>query len=243
MAEANCSGPGDLATAPHRPGPARSGGPPFRSTRLYAMFDRPWIYEVAGRALALGAESALVARIRAELASAPAAGLVLDVGCGPRSWLSRAGLDPIGVDASLSYAVAQRRAGGRAVVARAEALPFHDTSFASVWSFGLLHHLSDDGARQALIEAHRVAAAGRVVIFDGVLPVRPIRRPVAWLIRRLDRGRFLRSEGALLDLLSTALFERGEDSPGRWRLSRLAYSRTGLEGLWCVFEPAGEGSY
>lgn len=195
--------------------------------RLHSLLDRAPIYAVTWRALAPGARRYLLARIRAELAAAPA-GRALDVGCGPRSWLERAGLSLVGVDASPAYARALRRRGVMAIVARAEALPFRAGSFASVWSFGLLHHMSETGARQALAEAGRVAAGGRVVVFDGVLPRHRWRRPLAWAVRRLDRGRFMRDEAALRDVLSAA------QNPADWRVSRFTYSWTGLEGLWCV---------
>ncbi len=137
------------------------------------MLERPRLYTATSRALAPGTRRRLLALIDAERGPG-SAGRTLDVGCGPRSWLARAGFDAIGVDASLSYAAAHRRAGGRAVVARAEALPFRSDSFSSVWSFGLLHHLSDESARVTLIEAARVAGGGRVMIFDGVVPENPI---------------------------------------------------------------------
>lgn len=202
--------------------------PSLLLSRLHAHLERPWLYGATWRALAPGVSRALLARIRVELDAAPAGGAcdvsrVLDVGCGPRSWLAAAGVVAVGVDRSPACARAIRRAGGVAVVARAEALPFRADAFASVWSFGLHHHLSDANARRALGEAGRVAA-GRVVLFDGVLPQSRLRRPLAWVVRRLDRGRFLRSEAALRALL-----------PGDgWRASRFTYSWTGLEGLWCV---------
>ena len=192
-------------------------------SHLHALLERPLVYAVVWRALAPGATRALLARIRAELAAAPE-GRMLDVGCGPRSWLERAGAAPVGVDTSPAYARALYRSGGVAVVARAKALPFRTGSFGSVWCFGLLHHLSDEEARGALAEAGRVARPGRLVVFDAVLPRCALRRPLAWALRRLDRGGFLRGETAF----------RGVLPDGDWRVSRITYAWTGLEGLWCV---------
>jgi SAM-dependent methyltransferase len=213
-------------------------------SRLSALLERPRFYALAGRLLAPGAGTALRSRIATELLTSPS-GRRLDVGCGPRSWLAGAGAAPVGVDASPAYARALRRAGGAAVVARAEALPFRDGSFASAWCFGLLHHLSDEVARRALAEAARVARAGRIVVFDAVLPRRPRRQPLAWALRRLDRGGFMRGEVALRALLSgpggehqacgTAEGREGErNRPADWRVTRFTYSWTGLEGLWCT---------
>jgi SAM-dependent methyltransferase len=194
--------------------------------RLHQVLERPRIYAAAWRALAPGAHAALLARVRFELAALlPEPGLLLDVGCGPRSWLQRAGLCPVGVDTSVASAHAMRRGGGLPVVARAEVLPFRDGAFASVWSFGLLHHLSDGPARCALAEATRTTrAGGRTVVFDGVLPPAAAWRLLARAIRRLDRGRHHRAEEDLRALL-----------PGEgWRASRFTYAWSGLEGLWCV---------
>lgn len=202
-------------------GPGASRG----LARLHALLDQAPIYALASRALAPGARRAVLARIRAELAVAPA-GRALDVGCGPHSWLKRAGVSAVCVDTSPVYVRALRRRGARALVARAEALPFRTGSFASVWSFGLLHHLSEDAARRAVAEAARVAAGGRLVVFDGVLPRSRGRRLLAWAVRRLDRGRFMRDETALRAVLTAAC--------SRWRVSRFTYSWTGLEGIWCV---------
>jgi SAM-dependent methyltransferase len=215
-------------------------------SRLSALLERPRLYALAGQALAPGAGTALRSRIATELRTSPA-GRQLDIGCGPRSWLARTGAAPVGVDASIAYARALRRAGGAAVVARAEALPFRTGAFASAWCFGLLHHLSDEGVRRALAEAGRVAGPGRIVVFDGVLPRHPCRRPFAWALRRLDRGGFMRSEGALRALLSGPGGEcevcraaeglQGERTrPAEWRVTRFTYSWTGLEGLWYTLD-------
>ena len=132
------------------------------------MLERPRIYAWTTHALAPGAWRAVRSRIRSEL-EAGAGGRSLDVGCGPRPWLLAAGAFPLGVDVSLGYIRAGRGDGAVGVVARAEELPFRSGAFGSVWSFGLLHHLSEDAARRAIAEAARVSR-GRVVVFDGVLP-------------------------------------------------------------------------
>ncbi len=69
-------------------------------------------------------------------------------------------------------------------------------------------------------------AGGCTVIFDAVLPRAAWRRPVAALIRRLDRGRWMRTESALTALLAPL---------GEWECERLTYSLTGLEGLLDTF--------
>ena len=175
------------------------------------------LYRFSTAVLAPGGARDIASRIE----SRP--GRALDVGCGPDSPLWSVGMKPFGVDIALDRA----RAFGPAVVASAAALPFADGAFASVWSFGLLHHLPDDRARAALREMRRVTGAGgATVILDAVLPRRGWRRPLAWLLRRLDRGRWMRCQEAL-----QALF----DSPAAWRFERFTYARTGLEGVICKY--------
>lgn len=185
-------------------------------------------YRLAQCVLAPGAGRRIGEWIAARLASHPAPGPVLDVGCGPASWLWRAGLRPVGVDLSPGRAAAFGRGhGSAAVAASAIALPFPDGCFASVWSFGLLHHLSDDHARAAVSEMLRVTRpGGHGIVFDAVLPGAAWRRPLAWALRRLDRGRWVRTQEGLESLL-------GE--PRGWERRQLTYALTGLEGLLCTY--------
>jgi SAM-dependent methyltransferase len=196
------------------------------------VVDAPVVYRLSQRLLAPGAQPRLLARLGECLAGRPQAGPVLDVGCGPESLLGGVGLAPVGVDIAADRVAEFRlRAGGPAVVADATALPFAAAAFAVVWSNGLLHHLPDRAAGQAVRELARVTRPGGLcVIFDGVLPQRWWRHPVAWVIRRLDRGAWMRDQRALEALLAPL---------GSWRMTRLTYASTGLEGLWSVLALPG----
>lgn len=178
------------------------------------------------RLLAPGADAILLDLLRSFIAAAPRPQSPLDVGVGGRSLLQAAGCAPVGIDLSPSHTRAFQRGGGPGVVGTAAALPFVSASFDLIASCGLLHHLADDEARAALTEMVRVTRpGGRLAVFDSVLPEPAWRRPVAWVVRRADRGRFVRDAAALLALLP----ERS-----RWQYTRLTYARTGLEGLWCT---------
>jgi SAM-dependent methyltransferase len=151
---------------------------------------------------------------------------ILDAGCGFHSPLALIGRRPVGVDLS-ERRLRERDAPG--VAADAALLPFADGVFAAAFSFGLLHHLRDEAARQAIGEMGRVVGdRGLVAIFDGVTPERGRERPAAAVIRALDRGRHMRSETRL-----RALF----DDRFAWRFERVTYAATGLEGLWCISGP------
>src|ERR1039458_8049256 len=61
--------------------------------------------------------------------------------------------------------------GNTSVTASATALPFPDDSFGAVFGCGLLHHLPEALARQAVAEMMRVTRpCGHVILFDPVLP-------------------------------------------------------------------------
>lgn len=168
-----------------------------------------------------GAARSLTPRIRTHLLP----GRHLDVGCGMHSWLWKAGVEPFGIDISRARtAVFSRR--GRSADASATRLPFEDGAFDAVWCFGLLHHLDDRDASEAIDEMVRVTRpGGRTVVFDGVPPRRALKRPLAAIVRRLDRGRHMRPASSLLELF--------DDS---WSVERFTYSYTGLEGVFCVRE-------
>ncbi len=196
---------------------------------MHAVLDRwlevPWVYRLQAAIFAPGAEGAIVRRLGDLLAELPPAGRLLDVGCGPRSWLSHLALHPVGADVSLSYLREYVARGDAAIAASADALPLAPESFDGVWSIGLLHHLPDRVAAAALSEMVRACKpAGYVALFDAVLPHAAWRRPLASAIRRFDRGRFMRSESALRALLPVEL---------DWRGDRFTYAGTGLEGLMC----------
>jgi SAM-dependent methyltransferase len=193
---------------------------------LYRILDRPAVYALAQHVFAPGQDARITQRIREILSGVPNAGPLLDLGCGPQSWLTKVGLKPYGLDISPGYVAEYRKLGGPGVVGSAAQVPFGDRSFEGVWSVGLLHHLPEDLAGAALREAIRVCRrGGYVAILDAVKPTAAWRQPLATMIRKMDRGRFMRSEEALKALLP--------DRPS-WTCTRFTFAATGLEMLVCV---------
>jgi len=198
---------------------------------MYRLLDHPAIYKLSQNILAPGGERMFMDHVRRLLDGHPKADRLLDVGCGPSSWLSRVGLDPIGLDVTGSYMKTYREGGAVALQASADRLPLASNSLDAVWTMFLLHHLPDDRARLVIQEMVRVCASGGcVVVIDAVMPDSIVTRPLAYAIRRLDRGRYMRTEQQLTSLLP---------DPSGWTVGRNELCRriVGSEMLTCVYRP------
>jgi ubiquinone/menaquinone biosynthesis C-methylase UbiE len=79
------------------------------------------------------------------------------------------------------------------VVCSATDLLFDDSSFDVVFAVGLFHHLDDGQFRTSLAEVRRVLKNGGFFIdLDNIWPTRITRIP-AFIVRWLDRGKYVRS--------------------------------------------------
>ena len=200
-----------------------------------SVLDISWIYRLSQAVFALGAEGSIKHEIATLFKKLPSVDSVLDIGCGPSSYLWLLGVHPIGLDISLSYAKTFRTRGGIAIEGSATDLPFRNNSLGSVWSFGLLHHLANSGVSKVIREMMRVCQGdGYIVIFDGVRPDSFWRRPLASVIRMLDRGAFMRRQEDLENLLPDR---------GNWACKRFRYALTGLEGVLCIYRRNGVMPY
>lgn len=192
---------------------------------FYRILDRPLLYKFKDRILAPGAEKNFTDQILHVLDQVPSASAVLDIGCGPSSWLWKVGIQPIGLDLSLYYARAFVESKGMAINASAINLPFVSNSFGGVWSIGMFHHVPNELVSQSLGEMMRVCqSGGYVVIFDAVMPESPWHKPLAYMLRRLDRGHYVRSQRSFESLLP---------NDHSWTTYRSLISKTGLEMVVC----------
>jgi SAM-dependent methyltransferase len=179
-----------------------------------------------------GASRAITRLVREWLGAHSVGGPHLDVGCGARSRLSAGGLQVHGVDSDERSVATFNSNGGRAVVASSTELPFPAGTFGAVWSFGLLHHLDDAELEKSLGEMERVVMPGGwIVVFDAVLPRSGWRRPLAAIVRALDKGRHMRTEERLRAVLT---------AHGEWECRRVTYSWNGLEALFCSHHKPSE---
>ncbi len=192
---------------------------------FHRLLEHPLLYQLSQFLFAPGAERLLTKRLRETSRTWQLSGAILDVGCGPVSWLWKINAKPVGLDISFSYSKAYHKTGETAVTGSATKLPFADNSFDGVWSIGVLHHLPEPEARLMILEMHRVCKpGGYVAIFDAVLPRSPWRRPMAYLVRKLDRGKFMRTQAELEALLTQR---------SSWSINRFTYAVNGLEMLLC----------
>lgn len=192
------------------------------------LLEYPAVYSAVQSIMAPGGEMYLRKRINHLIAKFSTRHNLLDVGCGPASWLWHEDLNPVGLDLSFSYARAFDSNGGKIIVGSADKLPFSTGSFAGVWSVGLLHHMKDDVVSQAIKEIVRVCRpGGYVIIMDAVMPKRAWERPLAYWIRKMDRGQFMRRQLHLSALLPDR---------GNWSMKRYTYAATGLEMLEYIYQ-------
>ena len=193
---------------------------------LYRALNQPWIYKLSAAILSPGNREIFDRKIRKTIESFAATRFYLDVGCGPRSWLNDLGLHTIGVDISLPYIMDHSRSGNSGVVASAVYLPFEGSRFDAVWTVGLLHHLTDSTFEETCLEMLRVCRpGGYVAILDAVYPHSVWARPIPALLRKFDRGRYVRDQQH---------FESLAAKTGNWYIQRFTYSRNGLEAVFAL---------
>jgi len=199
---------------------------------FYHLLAYPPLYRLSQFLFAPGAEKLLTRKIRETSTKWQVSGTLLDVGCGPSSWLWKINMKPVGVDISFLYSQAYHQTGEIAVTGSATELPFANSAFDGVWTIGVLHHLPATEASLMILEMQRVCKpGGYVAVFDAVLPCSPWRRPMAYLVRKLDRGKFMRTQTELEDLL----LQRSS-----WSINRFTYAINGLEMLLCLHKKAAQ---
>jgi len=211
---------------------------------LYRLLEFPLIYSLTQKLLAPGAK--LLRKKQNKIIFGESRGLVLDVGCGPllttpnpNGIIIGVDINPlyikkyssIGVDRNTDgikeYPAQETRLG---IVCSANFLPFDDNLFDETRCVGLLHHLPTESALSSVKEMIRCTrSAGKVIVLDNVWPHVSLYRPIAWLTRRFDRGKWVRTEEELLKLTDTAY-------PGNWYYRRFTYSFSGLEVLLMIIE-------
>lgn len=196
---------------------------------IYRLLDHPTIFNLVQTIIAPGQEVLLKKQFRYIFENSK--GLVLDVGCGPKAATPEPNGKMIGVDISHDYALSYSRQNcQQGIAAKSEQLPFKENSFEESRCFGLLHHLTRDQARQAILELFRCTKiGGRIIIFDSIWPEVPLLRPIPWLSHRFDRGQHMLNDQGLRDLVCFK-------SCDLWKVHRFTYTYVGHEGLMMILK-------
>ena len=160
----------------------------------------PAVLRLAYRLMAPGQSGAIAAILQTEVTSLPARTL-LEVGCGPGTSVVP-GIHYHGIDTESAFLRDPAFKGAK--VAEADAtLPFRNDVFDLVYAVGVLHHLTESQVTQALREFVRVLRPdGNIVVIDNFWPT--VRwNLIAYAVRKLDRGKHVRTRSELSDLVVT----------------------------------------
>jgi cyclopropane fatty-acyl-phospholipid synthase-like methyltransferase len=172
-----------------------------RQAGLYALLRRSVIYQALQSLLRTKDNRALL--VRRSIRPRPG-DRVVDIGCGPETMVPYLP-DTIytGVEIERSYIdSANARYGDRATFIHAGIDSICDKVESGadiVLAIGVLHHLNDHEARQLFRAARALLkTGGRLVTYDCVLT--SPQHPIARLLIRMDRGRYVRTAESYLAL-------------------------------------------
>jgi ubiquinone/menaquinone biosynthesis C-methylase UbiE len=202
-------------------------------SRIYQLLEFRPVYNFVQRLARIGGTHQLHALFDEFVNSQPY-DAVLELGCGTGLWTLTSVKRYVRTDINQSYFPANPPSGVEFRTADAADLSgFPDESFDLVYSMGLYHHLPDAAVVSSLKESSRVVRRdGKIIVFDAILPTNRINFP-AWVLRKLDRGGWVRREAGTAALCERAGLTIRRSKRCRWG--------PGLEG--CFFEavPRSQG--
>lgn len=195
----------------------------------YRLLERPSVYEAVQRLFSIGGNDE-VRRLFAEICDPGPNDRVLELGCGTGTWTPKSFARLVRTDIIDAYFPQNPPDGVEYRKVDATALtPFCSASFDLVYSIGLYHHLPDEAAVRSLKESARVLTpSGRIVVMDAVLP--PLWRCLPWVVRKLDRGGWVRHQRDTEKLFAQANLVIRRAALCRWSL-------IGLEGCFWELVP------
>ena len=130
---------------------------------------------------------------------------VLDIGCGRRgNFLGINSVSYLGIDIdSAIISELEKSNTGNYQCKNIKKMELKPESFDFIISTSFLHHLSDVECRE-ILEKFKAAVkpAGIIIIADGVYP-RSIRNVFGYLLRYLDRGRYVRTHQQYKDIFTS----------------------------------------
>ena len=169
---------------------------------LNKLLGKPTIYNMSQSAVTLGKDP-IVKWLR-KMVSPGREDLVLDVGCGTGKYSEVFQCNYFGIDCSPEYIdYARKYHKGNFSVMDASCLEFPDKMFNYIMIVGVLHHLPDNKVAGIISEIKRVCKqGGRIIIMEPVYPTSKF-NIVGYLLRRLDRGKYIRKPEQLAGMFSS----------------------------------------
>jgi SAM-dependent methyltransferase len=165
---------------------------------VYKILELPAVYNLVQALFQTGQLKPVVDQQIRDYESASA----LELGAGTGVYSPAGFKNLVVTDISTSY-LASIPVSCHRVTCSATELPFESKSFDLVFAVGLHHHLSDAEVLKSFQEAKRVLKnGGRLFVLDNIWPTNRLNL-VAWLVRRLDRGRYVRSLRSLEQIART----------------------------------------
>ena len=177
---------------------------------LHRVLEVSWVYTAFQHAVCRsGWSERMRNELYPELGTRPLR--VLDIGCGPAAFYARyrdvAGLEYVGIEPNEAYVKdAEQRFPG--IELHTGTVPQVRERISGRFDLvvleGVLHHIDDATAREALAFAgERLAARGRIVALDPV--ILPRQNPIARALAMLDRGKHVRTLDGYRKLAAGAL--------------------------------------
>jgi SAM-dependent methyltransferase len=145
----------------------------------------------------------------AQVINASAGHSVLDIGCGTAAILNfLPGVFYFGIDSNPNYIAKANHSFGRQgnfrCVSVDDLTGESSVKFDRILLLGVLHHLTDQQIQSLMVViTELLSEEGRLITYDGVFV--PKQNPIARLLLKLDRGRYVRSRPEYISLLSNEL--------------------------------------
>lgn len=188
---------------------------------LYRILDKAFIYNISQKILAPGdkgqMKDLLNDAIRPYRYSA-----VLELGAGTGAYSPKDFTNCSVTDINHAY-LKNGKSGSMPVCCDATKPAFKPDTFDLVFSMGLSHHLSDMEYRHLLNSVTTILKKNGVfMVLDNIWPTNKI-NPIAYLIRRFDRGKYIRTASQQEKILS-GYFATVSSKTGCYSYYRLEYS-------------------
>jgi SAM-dependent methyltransferase len=167
------------------------------------ILEWPIFYELSQKnILTAGMRRIVLALLRREGTNG-AGQRVVEVGCGTGLYLTALSPAVFGTDISFPYVRFLKGKGRRVFASDACALPLRSGSIGFLYCINVFHHLDDDSVRAVLGEMWRACRPGGTLVVVDIVHAPRRGNRLGRLLRRLDRGGFVRQREHFTALVHT----------------------------------------